>query len=115
MTTGLNELGWTWKPVSMSRYYPPEQRPEGTNHMLTVIARYQVRTGMGDLVATTLAKHVAATRTERGCVQFVVYRSQKDRDQFVLYEQYTDDEAIEAHRQTPHFRSYVEGTIVPLL
>jgi len=83
--------------------------------MLTVIARYQVQTGKGDLVATTLAKHAAATRTEPGCAQFVVYRSRKDREQFVLYEQYIDDEAFEAHRQTPHFRSYVEGTIVPLL
>ena len=83
--------------------------------MLTVIARYQVQTGMGDLVANTLAKHVTATRTEPGCVQFLAYRSRNDRDQFVLYEQYVDDEAFEAHRQTPHFRSYVEGTIVPLL
>jgi (4S)-4-hydroxy-5-phosphonooxypentane-2,3-dione isomerase len=83
--------------------------------MLTVIARYQVQTGTGDLVATTLAKHVAATRTEPGCLQFVAYRSRKDPEQFVLYEQYINDEALEAHRQTPHFRSYVEGTIVPLL
>ena len=56
--------------------------------MLTVIARYQAQTGMGDLVATTLAKHVAATRTEPGCVQFVAYRSREDRDQFLLCEQY---------------------------
>ncbi|MGD0810668.1 MAG: putative quinol monooxygenase [Acidimicrobiales bacterium] len=83
--------------------------------MLTVIARYKAQTGMGDLVATTLAKHVAATRTEPGCLQFVAYRSQKDPDQFVLYEQYVDDAAFEAHRQTPHFHSYVEGIIVPLL
>jgi autoinducer 2-degrading protein len=83
--------------------------------MLTVIARYQVQTGMGDLVATTLAKHIAATRTEPGCVQFLVYRSRKDPEQFVLYEQFIDDEALDAHRQTPHFRSYVEGTIIPLL
>jgi quinol monooxygenase YgiN len=71
--------------------------------MLTVIARYQAQTGMGDLIALTLAKHVAATRTEPGCVQFVVY------------EQYVDDEAFEAHRKTPHFATYVEGTIAPLL
>jgi quinol monooxygenase YgiN len=83
--------------------------------MLTVIARYQVQTGMGDLVAMTLAKHVTATRTEPGCVQFVAYRSRKDREKFVLYEQYIDDEAFEEHRKSPHFRAYVEGTIVPLL
>ena len=83
--------------------------------MLTVVARYQVQAGKGDLVATALAKHVAATRTEPGCTQFVAYRSRTDPEQFVLYEQYVDDEAFEAHRQSPHFRSYVEGTIVPLL
>ncbi|HUC14643.1 MAG TPA: putative quinol monooxygenase [Acidimicrobiales bacterium] len=83
--------------------------------MLTVIARYEAQSGMGDLVATTLAKHVAATRTEPGCVQFVAYRSRADRERFLLYEQYADDEAFEAHRKSPHFRSYVEGTIVPLL
>jgi quinol monooxygenase YgiN len=83
--------------------------------MLTVIARYQAQTGMGDLIALTLAKHVAATRTEPGCVQFVAYRARENRDQFVLYEQYVDDEAFEAHRKTPHFATYVEGTIAPLL
>jgi quinol monooxygenase YgiN len=83
--------------------------------MLTVIARYRAQTGMGDRVATALAKHVAATRTEPGCIQFVACRSQNDREQFALFEQYVDDEAFEAHRRTPHFHSYVEGTIVPLL
>jgi quinol monooxygenase YgiN len=83
--------------------------------MVTVVARYQVQPGMGDRVAEVLAKHVAATRTEPGCIQFVAYRSQKDSEQFLLYEQYVDDEAFEAHRKTPHFSSYVEGTIVPLL
>jgi quinol monooxygenase YgiN len=83
--------------------------------MLTVIARYTAQSGKADLVAATLAKHVAATRTEPGCVQFVAYRSQQDRDRFVLYEQYVDDEAFDAHRKSAHFHSYVEGTIVPSL
>ena len=83
--------------------------------MLTVIARYQAQTGMGDLVAATLAKHVAATRAEPGCVQFVAYRARDNRDRFLLYEQYVDEEAFDAHRKSPHFRTYVEGTIAPLL
>jgi quinol monooxygenase YgiN len=83
--------------------------------MVTVFARYSVRPGSGDDVAATLARHVAATRDEAGCLQFIAFRSQSDPDQFLLYEQYEDEEAFQAHRETPHFRQYVEQAIVPLL
>jgi quinol monooxygenase YgiN len=83
--------------------------------MINVIARYRVRPGSADQVAAVLARHVAATRREPGCVQFIAYRSATAPDEFVLYEQYLDEESFEAHRQTPHFREYVQGSIVPLL
>jgi len=83
--------------------------------MINVIARYRVREGSADQVATVLARHVGATRGEPGCVQFIAYRSRTAPDEFVLYEQYLDEESFEAHRQTAHFREYVEGSIVPLL
>jgi quinol monooxygenase YgiN len=83
--------------------------------MITVIAQYRAISGEGDVIAGTLAKHVAATRTEPGCVQFVAYRSSDDPDRFMLYEQYVDDAAFDSHRVTPHFRTFVEATIVPLL
>ncbi len=83
--------------------------------MINVIARYRVRDGSGDQVAAVLARHVAATRREPGCVQFTAYRARTAPDEFVLYEQYADDASLESHRQTPHFREYVEGQIMPLL
>ena len=33
----------------------------------------------------------------------------------VLYEHYVDGAALLAHRETPHFKEIVEGTIMPLL
>jgi quinol monooxygenase YgiN len=83
--------------------------------MINVIAHYRERQGSADQVAAVLARHVAATRLESGCVQFIAYRSRTAPDEFVLYEQYQDEESFEFHRQTPHFREYVEGSIVPLL
>ena len=83
--------------------------------MIHVIARYRVREGSADRVAAVLASHVAASRREPGCVQFIAYRSRTAPHEFVLYEQYLDEESFESHRQTPHFREYVEGSIVPLL
>ena len=83
--------------------------------MINVIARYRVRPGSADQVAAILARHVAITRQEPGCVQFIAYRSRTAPDEFLLYEQYLDEESFESHRQTPHFREYIEGGLVPLL
>jgi autoinducer 2-degrading protein len=89
-----------------------EQQPPAA---VTVIARYQAHAGKGDEVAAVLARHVTATRAEPGCVNFTAYRDLDNPDQFVLHEQYTDENAFQAHRQTAHFVGYVEGQIAPLL
>ena len=34
---------------------------------------------------------------------------------FVLYEEYEDEAALLAHRETPHFKALIEGVIVPKL
>jgi autoinducer 2-degrading protein len=82
---------------------------------VTVIAEYLAHPGKGDEVARILPRHIAATREEPGCVTFVAYRDRENPDHFTLYEQYVDDPALEAHRQSPHFKANVTGAIVPLL
>lgn len=89
-----------------------EQEPHAA---VTVMAEYQAHVGKGDEVAMILARHVTATRAEPGCVTFTAYRDPDDPDHFALYEQYTDEHAFQAHRQTPHFVGYIEEQIVPLL
>jgi quinol monooxygenase YgiN len=86
-----------------------------TDALVTVIAEYQAHAGRGDEVATILARHVAATRAEPGCVNFTAYRDPADPDHFALHEEYTDENAFQAHRKTPHFVACVEEQIVPLL
>lgn len=86
-----------------------------TDAVVTVIAVYQADAGKGDAVAAALARHVTATRAEPGCVSFIAYRDPEDTDRFALYEQYTDENAFQAHRQTVHFADYVERQIAPLL
>ena len=83
--------------------------------MLTVVARYRVKPGKADDVAAVLAKHSLATRAEPGCLTFIAYRSEDESDEFLLYEQYVDESAFQAHRQTGHFREYIERLVVPLL
>jgi quinol monooxygenase YgiN len=52
---------------------------------------------------------------EPGCLLYHANRARENPDLFILYEQYQDGAALEAHRETPHFKRLIEGTIVPLL
>jgi (4S)-4-hydroxy-5-phosphonooxypentane-2,3-dione isomerase len=84
--------------------------------MRALIARYQAKAGRGDEVASLLEEMAAAVaRDEPACVLYRAARSVERPDVFILYEEYTDQAALEAHRETPHFRRLIEGAVVPLL
>src|SRR5215475_7924178 len=83
--------------------------------MLVVVARYLVTAGHESTVACLLHENEIASRTEPGCLEFTVYEAIEDPRSFLLYERYTDEDAFQAHRQTPHFRSIIEDQVVPLL
>jgi quinol monooxygenase YgiN len=43
-----------------------------------------------------------------------VHRHRTDHARFFVYEQYRDDAALAAHRETKHFQEYVVKTLAPL-
>jgi autoinducer 2-degrading protein len=47
-------------------------------------------------------------KDEPGCLRFDVIQDRDDRNRFYFYEVYRDEAALEAHRQTPHFKLYAE-------
>jgi autoinducer 2-degrading protein len=47
-------------------------------------------------------------KDEPGCLRFDVIQDRDDRNRFYFYEIYRDEAALEAHRQTPHFKLYAE-------
>ncbi|WPD18572.1 putative quinol monooxygenase [Thermaerobacter composti] len=83
--------------------------------MIVLIARYVSRAGMGDRVEAALREMIPLSRREPGCRAYKVHRSLDHPDEFLLYEVYDDEAALEAHWQTPHFRRIIEETVVPLL
>lgn len=50
-----------------------------------------------------------ASRQEAGCVSYVPHWSETEADTVLIYEQYRDRDALEAHRATPHFQRYAVG------
>jgi len=53
----------------------------------------------------TLAKE---TRQEKGCLLYVPYVSNETPREVMVYAQYVDQEAYEAHTQSPHFKEHLE-------
>jgi (4S)-4-hydroxy-5-phosphonooxypentane-2,3-dione isomerase len=49
------------------------------------------------------------SRREPGCLMYLGHQSSQDPRRFLFYEQYVDAAALEAHRNSPHFRQYVIG------
>jgi quinol monooxygenase YgiN len=84
--------------------------------MIVLVARYYVQSGKGDQVAEAL-KHITpiVRREEEGCKLYLANRSEENPDLFLLYEHYRDEEALRAHRETPHFKKIIEGIVYPLL
>ena len=84
--------------------------------MRALLARYRAEPGNGDVVEETLrAMASAVDRDEPACLTYRAARSTEDPDMFVLYEEYEDEAALLAHRETPHFKALIEGVIVPKL
>jgi quinol monooxygenase YgiN len=57
-------------------------------------------------VRSLLERLVAASRQEPGCMNYVAHAVDGDPDTIVLYEQYRDADALEAHRASDHFQQY---------
>lgn len=84
--------------------------------MIVLVAMYHCRPGTGDEVEAHLRRMAPLVRQrEPGCALYHACRARDDPDLFLLYEHYVDEAALQAHRETPHFKEIIEGAIVPLL
>ena len=66
-------------------------------------------------VAESLRELAAASRQEPGCVNYVPHHVDGDPDTVVIYEQYADQAAVEAHRASRHFEQYAVGGLYQLM
>lgn len=60
-------------------------------------------------VTETLRVLALASRQEPGCVSYIPHHVEGDPDTVLIYEQYRDAGALEAHRHSPHFTQHAVG------
>jgi quinol monooxygenase YgiN len=50
---------------------------------------------------------LGSERDEEGCLRFNVLQDAQDPDVYYFYEVYRDQQALDAHRETPHFKAWL--------
>lgn len=60
-------------------------------------------------IAEILRALTVASRQEPGCVVYNPHRIEGEPDTVLIYEQYRDEAAAEAHRHSEHFKKYAVG------
>ena len=74
--------------------------------MIVLAVTWVANPGKETEVAEIFRKLEAASRQEPGCLMYIVHQHRTDPTRFFIYEQYRDEAALEAHRQSQHFQRY---------
>jgi len=79
--------------------------------MVSFIVRLKFASDDRAEVAALVALLATESRREPGCISYIPHQAQDDPDTIVIYEQYRDPQALEAHRASEHFKKYAIGGI----
>ena len=78
---------------------------------VTFIVRMEFAPEDREEIAAALVALAAASREEPGCVEYVPCTVDGEADHVLIWEQYRDRAAAEAHRNTAHFKQYAVGVL----
>ncbi|HZX85374.1 MAG TPA: putative quinol monooxygenase [Reyranella sp.] len=76
---------------------------------IKIMAILTARPGKAGELKALLHGMVAHCRAEPGNLRWDIWQDRSQADRYVLDELYVDDDAVAAHRETPHFKYYLAG------
>jgi quinol monooxygenase YgiN len=62
-------------------------------------------------IASVLVPLTAASRQEPGCISYIAHQVESASDTIVIYEQYQNFAALDAHKASAHFAKYATGVL----
>jgi quinol monooxygenase YgiN len=80
-----------------------------------LVARWVAKDGNGDAVAAAIEKLIEPSRSEPGCLRYLPNRNLADPRVFLIFEEYVDEAAYQAHAASEHFARHGLGEGIPLL
>jgi len=77
--------------------------------MITFTVRLKFKAEDREEIREALRALTEATRKEPGCVTYIPHTVDGDADTVIIYEQYKDAAAADAHRASAHFKKHAVG------
>ena len=75
--------------------------------MISIFVTIQIKPGFEDRFReASFGDAQGSVRDEPGCFRFDILQNDSDSNRFHLYEVYTDQAALEAHRKAPHYKKW---------
>ena len=87
---------------AMAEGVAKQEMPHG-GIVLTAIVK--AKAGQEEAVKEVLEALVEVTRKEPGCLCYNLHQAKSDKAQFMFYEQWASQEALDAHGKTPHMKA----------
>jgi quinol monooxygenase YgiN len=83
--------------------------------MISFMVRMRFGQDDREKISEILRNLALASRKETGCVTYVPHHVDGDPETVLIYEQYRDQEAVDAHRASAHFQQYAVGGLYQLM
>lgn len=72
--------------------------------MIVLIAALKAKPGKEKQVEEILGAMIPKVQNEKGCTKYILHRMTTDPRQFLFYEEYIDQAALDIHNNTPYFK-----------
>jgi quinol monooxygenase YgiN len=80
---------------------------KGEKIMAIIInAILKAKPGKEQQLREELGKVLPPSRAEEGCVNYTLHESMDDKGTFVFYETWKDEESLQSHTETAHYKAY---------
>ena len=74
----------------------------------------KIKPGFEEAFIAASRMNQSGARQEPGNLKFEMYRSTETPSHFLFVEEYDSEESVNKHRETPHFRTWLE-TATPMM
>lgn len=98
------------QPIFLQEKLPAGQWTQPNDFYLKFAQLEVKEEGIGDFQAIVTEEMVASMEKETGVLAMYAMADTQKSNHFYFFEVYADEAAYLNHRETPHFKDYIEGT-----
>ena len=74
---------------------------------ITLIAKVKAKEGLEETLKNELTALLEPTGKEAGCITYNLHQNSEDKSLFMFYENWTSQQALDEHLQTPHLKAFL--------